>query len=179
VKIYIPWLRQFDRHTIALHHCLKVLTPVSNCFKKWRITNKNWGSDFQTNICKVVGPEVLTVVSTKMAVFWVVAPCSLVEIYHRFRGHRPVDGGSKDLWNVGKILPDYTPLQPRRQPSSFVKLITRCLLQHRSGHIPPDESAGFIFNYGLFNDAVSSSDYTVSDRTINEFEGIWKEAAVT
>jgi hypothetical protein len=30
--------------------------------------------------------EVLTAVSTKMAVFWVVAPCSLVEIYQRFRG---------------------------------------------------------------------------------------------
>jgi hypothetical protein len=25
-------------------------------------------------------------VSTKMAVFWVVAPCSLVEVYQRFRG---------------------------------------------------------------------------------------------
>jgi hypothetical protein len=33
-----------------------------------------------------VGFEVLTAVSTKMAVFWVVAPCSLVEVYHRFRG---------------------------------------------------------------------------------------------
>jgi hypothetical protein len=33
-----------------------------------------------------VGFEVLTTVSTKMAVFWVVAPCSLVEIYQRFRG---------------------------------------------------------------------------------------------
>jgi hypothetical protein len=58
------------------------------------------------------------------AVFWVVAPCSLVEVYQRFRGpcclqpHRPDDGGSKDLWNVGKLLPDYTALQPRRQPSS-------------------------------------------------------------
>jgi hypothetical protein len=49
--------------------------------------------------------EVLTAVSTKMAVFWVVAPCSLVEVYQRFRGpccldqcsHRPDDGGSKDL----------------------------------------------------------------------------------
>jgi hypothetical protein len=29
----------------------------------------------------------------KMAVFWVVAPCSLVEVYQRFRG-RPDDGGS-------------------------------------------------------------------------------------
>jgi hypothetical protein len=44
-----------------------------------------------------------------MAVFWVVVPCSLVEIYHRFRGlcclhhqgdhdrDRPDDGGSKVL----------------------------------------------------------------------------------
>jgi hypothetical protein len=34
----------------------------------------------------LVGFEVLTAVGTKMAVFWVVAPCSLVEVYHRFRG---------------------------------------------------------------------------------------------
>jgi hypothetical protein len=30
--------------------------------------------------------EVLTAVSMKIAVFWVVAPCSLVEVYQRFRG---------------------------------------------------------------------------------------------
>jgi hypothetical protein len=34
----------------------------------------------------LVGFEVLTAVSMKMAVFWVVAPCSLVEVYQRFRG---------------------------------------------------------------------------------------------
>jgi hypothetical protein len=34
----------------------------------------------------VVGFEVFTAVSTKMAVFWFVAPCSLVEFYQRFRG---------------------------------------------------------------------------------------------
>jgi hypothetical protein len=27
--------------------------------------------------------------------------------------HRPDDGGSKDLWNDGKLLPDYTALQPK------------------------------------------------------------------
>jgi hypothetical protein len=46
------------------------------------------------------GFEVLTAVSTKMAVFWVVAPCSLVEVYQRARSgltHRPDDGGSKDI----------------------------------------------------------------------------------
>jgi hypothetical protein len=33
--------------------------------------------------------------------------------------HLPHDGGSKDLWDIGKLLPDYTALQPRRQPSSY------------------------------------------------------------
>jgi hypothetical protein len=63
----------------------------------------------------------------KMVILWVVAPRSLVEAYRRFRGayclhHRPDDGGeggSKHLWNVGKLLSDYTAQQPRRQPSSF------------------------------------------------------------
>jgi hypothetical protein len=68
-----------------------------------------------------------------MAVFSFVASCSLVEVYRRCRGapssgrrvsctlltRRPDDGGSKHLWNVGKLLPDYTAQQPRRQPSSY------------------------------------------------------------
>jgi hypothetical protein len=33
--------------------------------------------------------------------------------------HRPDDGGSKHLWNVGKLLPDYTAQHPRRQLSSI------------------------------------------------------------
>jgi hypothetical protein len=28
--------------------------------------------------------------------------------------HHPDDGGSKDLWNGGTLLLDYTALQPRR-----------------------------------------------------------------
>jgi hypothetical protein len=44
------------------------------------------GAKLGTLQCSVVGFEVLTAVSTKMAVFWVVAPCSLVEVYQRFRG---------------------------------------------------------------------------------------------
>jgi hypothetical protein len=59
----------------------------------------------------------------KMAVNCVVAPCSLIEVFQRFRGtcclhHQgDEDGGSKHLRNVGKLLPDYTVLQSRRQPS--------------------------------------------------------------
>jgi hypothetical protein len=65
--------------------------------------------------------------STKIAVFWVVAPCSLVEVYQRFRGpcclhHQgPDDGG--------------TALQPRRQSSRFTICSlgsTGCSLGHRT-----------------------------------------------
>jgi hypothetical protein len=43
--------------------------------------------------------------------------CGVLRTSHLHQ--RPDDGGSKYLWNVGKLLPDYTTLQPRRQPSSF------------------------------------------------------------
>jgi hypothetical protein len=33
-----------------------------------------------------IGFEVVTAASMKMIVFWVVAPCSLVEVYQLFRG---------------------------------------------------------------------------------------------
>jgi hypothetical protein len=63
---------------------------------------------------------------TKMAVFWVVPPCNLVEIYQCFKGfsliwltNRPDDGGSNDFRNVGKLLPNYTKQQPRSQSSSY------------------------------------------------------------
>jgi hypothetical protein len=70
--------------------------------------------------------EMKTHINRMMAVFWVVAPCSLVEVYRRFRLFAAsiiraiaLDGGSKHIWNVGKLLPDYTEQQPRRQPSSY------------------------------------------------------------
>jgi hypothetical protein len=57
----------------------------------------------------------------KMAVFWVVAPRSLVEVYRRslLPSSSPWWWVSKDLWNVGRLLPDCTALQTRRQPSSY------------------------------------------------------------
>jgi hypothetical protein len=46
-----------------------------------------------------------------MTVFWDVVPC------------RPDDGGIKHLWNVGKLLLDYTAQHPRRQSSSKCALL--------------------------------------------------------
>jgi hypothetical protein len=48
-----------------------------------------------------------------------VARTTLVTKYGAPFLHRPDDGGSKNLWNVGKLLPDYTALQPRRQPPLY------------------------------------------------------------
>jgi hypothetical protein len=67
--------------------------------------------------------QVLTAASMKMNAFWDTVPCSLVEVYRRFRGayylhHRPDDRRNKHLWKVGKILPDYTARHPRRHSSS-------------------------------------------------------------
>jgi hypothetical protein len=36
-----------------------------------------------------------------------------------WRAHFSDGGGSKHLWNIGKLLPDYMAQQPRRQPSSY------------------------------------------------------------
>jgi hypothetical protein len=42
-----------------------------------------------------------------------------VDLFKTLPHHRLDNGGSKYLWNVGKLLPDYTVLQLRRQPSSL------------------------------------------------------------
>jgi hypothetical protein len=64
--------------------------------------------------------EVLTAASMKMAVFWVVAPCCLIEVTD-FSGvlYLYNDGGDTKLWNVGKLFPDNAALQPRREISSI------------------------------------------------------------
>jgi hypothetical protein len=62
------------------------------------------------------GFRILTAASMKMAVFWIVAPCRLVEVTHRADG-----GGSKHLSDIGKLL-HYTVQPPRRQPSSYLDI---------------------------------------------------------
>jgi hypothetical protein len=44
--------------------------------------------------------QVLAAASMKMALVWVFAPCSLVEVYRRFSGDRPVDGESTSETSV-------------------------------------------------------------------------------
>jgi hypothetical protein len=63
----------------------------SSCVLKYSVTNTD-GSSVNKNVTiKVLGGWIL-----KMAVFWVVAPCSMVEVYRHFRGpfclHHQGDG---------------------------------------------------------------------------------------
>jgi hypothetical protein len=68
--------------------------------------------------------QVVTAANMKMAVSWNIALCSLVEVHRRFSStywlhHQgDKDVGSEHLWNVGKLLPDYTAQYSRKQPSS-------------------------------------------------------------
>jgi hypothetical protein len=57
----------------------------------------------------------------KKAVFWVVAPRSLVEDYRRFRGDCCLHHQGDEYSDYR--LPDYTVQQPRRQPSSRLFLL--------------------------------------------------------
>jgi hypothetical protein len=109
--------------------------------------------------------EVLTAVTMKMAVFWAVAPCRLIWVYKRFRGlycyhpqsderrggrrSRPDDGNGTDLWNVHKLIPVYTALQPRRQPSSSIIILLMRLKEHPSRFpaVCPNEFRGTICRY--------------------------------
>jgi hypothetical protein len=89
----------------------------------WFGIELSWPVFFFSIIPDLVRFQVLTATSMKMAVFWVVASCSLVEIYRCFRGpccphyqddqhylcfDRLDDGGSKHIWDVDKLLPYYT-----------------------------------------------------------------------
>jgi hypothetical protein len=84
--------------------------------------------------------------SLKMAAFWYITSCCLVEVdlrlrcaycHHHQGTHRPNDGGSKHLWNVGKLLLDYTEQEPRRLSSSYsppwepeIWVLIPCYQQH-------------------------------------------------
>jgi hypothetical protein len=66
-----------------------------------------------------VRSEILTAAIMKMAVFWVVATCRLVEVYLRYRGGccLPHQGDVTHKNNVGELLSHKTAQHSGRQPS--------------------------------------------------------------
>jgi hypothetical protein len=74
---------------------------------KWHLLNKTH---------RLLAFRTAEVYALKMFVFWVVAPC-FRDLY--CPTHHPEVGGSKDPWIFGKLIPIYTALQPRRQPSLY------------------------------------------------------------
>jgi hypothetical protein len=81
-----------DKEGKECSYCLKTIRSGTNTGTKWNVSvlgfqilfiKKHW--HFK------VGFEILTAVSMKMAVFWVVAPCSLVEVYQITWSYNPED----------------------------------------------------------------------------------------
>jgi hypothetical protein len=95
--------------------------------------------------------EILTTASMKMAVFWVVALYSLVEVYRRFRGAALMVGAASTSQTSVNF---YTAQQPRRQRSSC-----SCMTSHLT---PPVSSKYYniasVFKnrlYGSYDEPVS------------------------
>jgi hypothetical protein len=67
--------------------------------------------------------HVLTVANMKVALFWDVASCSLIDTDRHFRGTYCLHHqSSKLIWNVS-LLPDYMVHHPRTEPASVQKLL--------------------------------------------------------
>jgi hypothetical protein len=103
---------------VTLKHC-DLLSII------WRLNNCGFFL-LCLKLIEMVRFQVLTAASMKMTVFWVVAPCNLIDVYRHFRGacclhHQgsPWWWRQQHLWNDGKFLLDYMAQEPRRQPSQF------------------------------------------------------------
>jgi hypothetical protein len=67
---------------------------------------------------KPLGFEVRTAVCTKIAVFWVVAPCSVVEVYQRFRYKPVLDSVMNRFYCICKktshiVMQTFIPVHPQ------------------------------------------------------------------
>jgi hypothetical protein len=71
---------------LAIKYCTSAPSFAIGRCKHSRAPSEEIGCPWSAVKVEIVGFEFLMAVSTKMAVFWVVALCSLVEIYQRFRG---------------------------------------------------------------------------------------------
>jgi hypothetical protein len=86
----------FDQHNIFGELYKLWRSPLYNCVRKY--------CDYRA----LLEHTVVQQWESKMVVFCVIVPCSLM-----------MEAVSTYLWNVGKLLPDYTALETRRQPSSY------------------------------------------------------------
>jgi hypothetical protein len=82
-------------------------------FKSWGYS-RDVGPRHSSNRMNYVRFQVLTAASMKIAVFWIVAVCGLVDVHWCCRGSCCLH----HLWNASKLPTAHTVQQPRRQLSS-------------------------------------------------------------
>jgi hypothetical protein len=101
---------------------------------------------------------------------WTCSPLCLPISMHGF-AHCPDDGGSTDFWNVGKLIPVYMSVQPRRQPSSisnFIQHHQRILITTNDSDLRESRRTTseyshevIIFNYGITQFSFQVSLYNI------------------
>jgi hypothetical protein len=80
VRVLKEWQYSKRKRDVEATHLAKSRDPHSARLPLvWFLSDSLHSQQF--NLFIKVGFEVLTAVSMKMAVFWVLAPCSLVEVY--------------------------------------------------------------------------------------------------
>jgi hypothetical protein len=57
--------------------------------------------------------------TSETSVNFVVVPLHSIFNFSSYNKHHAGYGGSKHLWNVGQLLPDYMVQHPRRKSSSY------------------------------------------------------------
>jgi hypothetical protein len=130
--------------------------------------------------------QVLTATSNKITVFWDITLWSIVLEDRCFRGsyylhHRPDDGGSRHIWNVGLLQRGYTTRHPRRLSSSCCCWLLRRPCRWRWVVMFHDSRINHVY-YHIFTDALSNRLANYSGRKITPSFGnvtvrgekIWK-----
>jgi hypothetical protein len=97
-----------------------------------------------------------------MTVFWCIVLYSLVEVYWHFRCAYCLHyQGSKHLWNVFKLLPDYIEQQPRRQSPSYL-----LPWEHKSSSYEDYIVSHYHQNFWTFKCSDFHSDIIISQHTM-------------
>jgi hypothetical protein len=83
IRRRLYFLRFMFSFSFSSYEPSSIVRVVSSCFLIPSRPVFQCTTDEQRELARF---QVLTAASMRMAVFWVVAPCSLLEVYRRFRG---------------------------------------------------------------------------------------------
>jgi hypothetical protein len=126
---FLIFLLRATCHAHLYRHDLIILIICDEEYKSWRYSLRNFlhppvnssnlgqilfSALISQTLSMYVGFQVLTAASMKMTIFWNAAPCSLAEVYRRFRG-------ASFLHHQGEPSSYSPPWEPDISPSRYVR----------------------------------------------------------